>query len=182
MGTGITHSPSPAPSSFAPTQYPTSSPTFNISNTRGIYIDTLYIDVEDDNPTRYYDSNAAANINYIADFSNHAWDKYGIRVGIYTTKREWGQIMGPVVGTTNANPFRKLPLWTPRYDARYNFDFYSEFAGWSHPYMKQLKGGASNLRRVGSGRINQNFIDPNTFSKMAYYDPKYIPGPMVPPV
>jgi hypothetical protein len=162
--------------------YPTSSPTFNITNTQGILIDTLYIDVEDDNPTRYFDSNAINNIKYIADFTNHAWDVYGIKVGIYTTKREWGQIMGPVVGTTNLNPFRKLPLWTPRYDSKYNFDFFSEFAGWTQPYMKQLKGGASNLRRSGSNRINQNYVDVSLLSNMAYYDPRFIPGPMVPPV
>lgn len=143
-----THSPT-----HIPTVYPTSTPSYSSSSYA--LIQTIFLDIEDDNPARYFDHSPAANVEFIRQFTNAAFE-LGIRVGIYTASRDWGQTTQL---TNSTNPFSLLPLWTPRFDSTYSMDFFGGFGGWNSVFIKQTMGGSVILRRSGSSRICMNYME-----------------------
>lgn len=122
-------------------------------------VQTLFVNVEDNVPNRYYSNDVSDNRRYLRDLVNAAYQR-GIRVGVYTTLRDWNNIMqGAGSDATTSNPFSVLPLWTPRYDQINSFDFFGSFHGWSAPYMKQTTGGSTEHRRIGNKRVGTDYKD-----------------------
>lgn len=167
--------PTSTPTSI-PSAVPTSNPTSQPSRGIEYEIDQIFINVEDEVPNRYFSQNHADNVEYLSDFINAA-HQMGIRLGIYTTKRDWRNVMTETVqqqdvyptNTTKltSNPFTALPLWLPRYDSVNSLDFFSPFAGWDRALMKQTSGGTTALRRIGSSRIGTNYLDDATNTSSA---------------
>jgi hypothetical protein len=71
-------------------------------------IGRMWIDVEDESPSKYYDSNGAVNQAFMEQLVA-ALVKSNVAVGIYTTKTYWSQIMN------NDMNYGQYPLWYPRY-------------------------------------------------------------------
>jgi len=61
----------------------------------------------------------------------------GANVGVYTSRSQWGPIMGDWNGGSSA------PLWYAHYDGVPNFSDFVPFGGWSHPNIKQYQGTTS---------------------------------------
>lgn len=100
-----------------------------------VLINRVWLDIEDEVPSKYFDSNAANNQAFVATMVQEL-QNYGAPVGIYTTKTYWDNIMGNVEG------YSQFPLWYPRYDGVDSFDFFAPFAGWDHASVKQTAGNS----------------------------------------
>jgi hypothetical protein len=98
-----------------------------------VFLNRLWLDIEDEVPAKYYDAAPAANQAFIADMVD-TMNKLRIPVGIYSTKTYWNNIMGNIEG------YSQYPLWYPRYDAVNSMDFFSPFAGWNEAKIKQTGG------------------------------------------
>ncbi len=98
-----------------------------------LFLNRLWLDIEDEVPAKYYDSVPSANQAFIADMVE-VMNNLRIPVGIYTTKTYWTNIMGNIEG------YSQYPLWYPRYDAVNSMDFFSPFAGWTEAKIKQTGG------------------------------------------
>lgn len=96
-------------------------------------INRIWLDIEDESPSKYFDVNPAVNQAFIAEMVN-TLEKLQIPVGIYSTKTYWQNIMG------NVNGYGKYPLWYPRYDGINSFDFFSPFADFETVQIKQTGG------------------------------------------
>lgn len=165
--------------------YSTAVPHSAMGGNNTIYLQTLYINVEDQNPSYYFSQNSTTNIIFMKELVDYAMSKK-IEVGFYTTKQDWLNIMTRLVThlhsnnhtndfiydyplpvhkqnqitlTSLINPFHKLKLWTPRFDSLESMSFYSAFGDWDEPYMKQLKGGTTDLRRIGSARVCLDYVE-----------------------
>ena len=101
-----------------------------------VVINRIWLDIEDESPAKYYDSNAQANQQFIGEMVE-AMTRLRIPIGIYTTKTYWQNIMG------NNEGYSKYPLWYPRYDGVDSMDFFSPFAGWTEALIKQTAGDAA---------------------------------------
>jgi hypothetical protein len=106
----------------------------------------------------------------------------GVQLGIYTTATDWKNIFtdkltdgtavyyyNNSIGYVIDNPFSWLPLWLPRYDSTKSMDFFYPTAGWSDVFVKQISGGSTYTRRVGSGRICLNYMSDLNITR-DYYD------------
>jgi hypothetical protein len=119
-------------------------------------------------------------VQFLADLANEA-SRHGVQVGIYTTHKDWFNVMTTVTTTrkvsvdingrssttqtrtvlyplsngtfSTSNPFSTLPLWMPRYDSLDSMSFFEPFANWTQVFMKQTSGGAASLRRLGTSRV-----------------------------
>lgn len=184
-----TTGPSLAPSrnpSTQPTPGPTATPTTSpaLVNRQEVLVRRLYVNVEDEVPNRYFDMNAAVNVQFLADLSNEA-TRLGLQLGVYTTRRDWFNVMTrslpdttavngripvyplPNSSYTTQNPFSALPLWLPRYDGVQNMEFFAPFADWTSVFVKQTAGGSATQRRVGSSRVCSNYrVDPSSLSNV----------------
>lgn len=98
-----------------------------------ISVNRIWLDIEDESPATYYDSNPTANQQFIGEMVE-AMTRLRIPIGIYTTKTYWQNIMGNIEG------YSKYPLWYPRYDGVNTMDFFSPFAGWTEALIKQTGG------------------------------------------
>ena len=98
----------------------------------------IWLDIEDEDPSKYYDSDVSVNQAAIADMV-HAAEVEGVYVGVYTTKTYWTNIMGGV------EDYAQYPLWYPRYDGENSMDFFEPFAGWERVYIKQTAGDAGTV-------------------------------------
>jgi hypothetical protein len=56
------------------------------------------------------------------------------RVGIYSSQYGWSVAMGSYSG------FESFPIWYAHYDGSASFGDWANFAGWTHPAMKQYAG------------------------------------------
>jgi hypothetical protein len=148
-------------------------------------LQTLYLNIEDKTPSYYFTSNTGKNLLFVKEFVDYAMGK-GIEIGFYTTKQDWLNIMSSIttynhqnshnndyfydyqlpVHTSNMiplsnllNPFRQLKLWIPRFDSTFSMLFYSSFGDWDRPYMKQLKGSTTDLRRIGTDRVCVDYVE-----------------------
>jgi hypothetical protein len=84
-------------------------------------------------------NDAASNVAYIGSLAD-AFEKAGIKVGIYTSTGEWAQVTG------NTGKFSDKDLWYAHYDGNPSFsDFHHGYiGGWSSPTMKQFADSANN--------------------------------------
>jgi len=119
-------------------------PFFPILSTLG----RIWIDVEDEVPSKYFSPVVADNTAFMTDIVT-ALQSYGIEVGIYTTKTYWANIMN------NEKGYGYLKLWYPHYDGINNMDFAADvlpFADFTSVYIKQTGGdvGLCNLSQVDS--------------------------------
>mmetsp|Transcript_20402 Transcript_20402/g.34165 ORF Transcript_20402/g.34165 Transcript_20402/m.34165 type:complete len:249 (-) Transcript_20402:405-1151(-) len=125
--------------------------TFNQS---GAYsLNRMWIDIEDESPNKYYDSDPAVNQAFIKEMVNAA-NHMKIPVGMYTTATYWDQIMNGTEDYSEKDDEGnyRYPLWYPRYDGEDSMDFYTPFAGWDAVQIKQTGGnvGWCNLTQVDS--------------------------------
>jgi hypothetical protein len=105
----------------------------------------LWLDIEDEVPAKYFDSNITVNTNFLTDIVS-AMNMKNIPIGIYTTKTYWTNIMGGIMG------YDIYPLWYPRYDGLNDMSFFAPFAGWDSVDIKQTNGnvGYCDLSQVDS--------------------------------
>jgi len=98
-----------------------------------VLLNRMWIDVEDEAPSKYYDPNTTVNQEFLAAMVS-ALNTLKIPVGIYTTKTYWTNIVNNVEG------YGGYPLWYPRYDDVDSMDFFAPFGGWTSCYIKQTGG------------------------------------------
>jgi len=103
-------------------------------NTGYTLVNRIWLDVEDEDPSRYYDNDPVKNQEFMARVVAQL-EKMNIPVGIYTTKTYWQNIMGNILGYGE-----KYPLWYPRYDDIATLDFYVPFADFNEVKIKQTAG------------------------------------------
>jgi hypothetical protein len=77
------------------------------SEVSGPIVRRLWLDVEDEDPSTYYDKDVTVNQALLTDLISSG-EKEGVLMGIYTTKTYWTNIMGGVEG------YSSFPLWYPR--------------------------------------------------------------------
>jgi GH25 family lysozyme M1 (1,4-beta-N-acetylmuramidase) len=94
---------------------------------------TLWITVEPNpDPACGWSTQPVANCNFLSAMINAA-AAAGQATGIYTSRADWGAIMGGCeVGAANT-----LPLWYANFDYKPSFDDYKPFGGWAAPSIKQ---------------------------------------------
>lgn len=152
-----TMSPTPKPTS---THHPTSSPTVARSEPR-VLIKRLFLMIEDETPSIYFDVSSEVNVKYMMQMAHAAWLNY-IDLGVYTTLFDWSNIMiGPETSNTSF-PFHRFALWLPRYDGIASMDFFAPFGGFTSVFMKRYSGGSQDAERAGTTRINLNYIHSET--------------------
>ncbi len=66
----------------------------------------IWLDIEDETPSKYYDPDTAVNQNFISELAS-AVESSGVPLGIYTTKTYWQNIMNNTIG------YSQYPLWYP---------------------------------------------------------------------
>jgi len=96
-------------------------------------VNRVWLDVEDESPAKYYDSDPVKNQDLIGRIVAQL-ESMHIDVGIYTTKTYWQNIMGNIEG------YGKYPLWYPRYDGVATMDFWAPFADFTEVKIKQIGG------------------------------------------
>jgi GH25 family lysozyme M1 (1,4-beta-N-acetylmuramidase) len=96
-------------------------------------VNRVWLDVEDESPAKYYDSDVKKNQDFMAGIVAQL-EMMGIDVGIYSTKTYWQNIMGNIEG------YGKYPLWYPRYDGDPSLDFFVPFADFTEVKIKQTAG------------------------------------------
>jgi len=158
-----------SPTGLPPSNYVKQS--FAGTNFNNVTLSKLFINVEDSVPNTYFNTEHSKNIEFLAEYINAA-AAYGIVVGIYTTNSDWVNIMPEMIDNSlvyklesslsTINPFTDVPLWLPRYDGLSNLDFFSPFEGWNRVAMKQLSGGSTDARRIGSDRICLDYMPLNS--------------------
>lgn len=109
------------------------------------YINRMWLDIEDEQPPKYFDADPAVNQAFLKDMVAEL-NRRHIPVGIYTTLTYWQNIMDNVLG------YDEYPLWYPRYDGEDSMDFFSPFAGWEEALIKQTGGdvGYCGITQVDS--------------------------------
>ena len=108
-------------------------------------VSRIWFDIEDEDPSKYFDSNPTINQQVLEEFTQ-AGEKEQINLGIYTTKTYWNNIMGNIEG------YGKYPLWYPRYDGVNSMDFFVPFADFTEVLIKQTGGdvGYCGITQVDS--------------------------------
>src|SRR2546421_204894 len=79
---------------------------------------TVWIDVEG---TKYWSHDKAYNQRFFTDMVNRVRSRLSRHVGVYTSKSQWGPIMGDWNGGAD------LPLWYAHYDNKPDFNDFSAF-------------------------------------------------------
>lgn len=110
-----------------------------------VFINRMWIDIEDEVPSKYYDADTSVNQEFLAAMVAKL-NELKVPVGIYTTKTYWTNILNNVEG------YSSYPLWYPRYDATDSMDFFTPFAGWESCAIKQTGGdvGYCGITQVDS--------------------------------
>lgn len=111
---------------------------------------SVWIDIEDEVPSKYYSSDPSVNQQFIADLVSQL-ESMGIKVGIYTTATYWKNIMDNVEGYG-----AKHKLWYPHYDDVSSFDFFEPFADWTKDSLK-IKQIAPDIGLCGFTQIDRNY-------------------------
>jgi hypothetical protein len=103
-----------------------------------LFIDKLFVNLEDSTPNYYFYSNQSLNVAFLSELWSAA-SSLEIGIGVYTTRQDWANIFGSLPA---AQRFSSLPLWVPRYDGERSLDFFSPFGGWTprHLALKQISG------------------------------------------
>lgn len=117
-----------------------------------VTLNRIWIDIEDEVPSKYYSANTADNIAFLADITT-SLQGYGIEMGIYTTKTYWSNVMNNVLGYGLTNK-----LWYPHYDGVNNMDFAADvlpFADFTSVYIKQTNG---NVGDCSISQVDSNYM------------------------
>jgi hypothetical protein len=69
-----------------------------------VIVKRIWLDIEDESPSKYFDTNVANNVALLSEMASTAKEE-GVYLGIYTTKTYWSNIMGNVEG------YSIYPLW-----------------------------------------------------------------------
>lgn len=113
---------------------------------------SVWVDIEDEVPSKYYSSDPMVNQKFMNDLVTQL-ESMGIKVGIYTTKTYWQNIMDNVEGYgANHN------LWYPHYDDISSFDFFEPFADWTKESLK-IKQIAPDIGICGLSQIDRNYAE-----------------------
>mgnify|MGYP003385538299 CR=1 FL=1 len=112
-----------------------------------IYINKLWIDIEDETPSKYYSNNTIINIEFM-DLLVKYMSYLNIPIGIYTTKTYWLNIMNNTIG------YGMYPLWYPRYDDMNNMSFFETFVDFDEVTIKQTGG---NVGYCNSSQIDSDY-------------------------
>lgn len=158
------------------------SKTSTFQDSSNIVLRRIFVNMEDDAPNLFFDGVHSVNVDFLTDMVNTAAG-HGVQLGIYTTITDWFNIMTDTsenmtqiyragedgVVEIEENPFRSLPLWLPRYDSIASLAFFEPFAHWDHVLIKQLSGGSTLSRRIGSERVGVNYMDDSNIT-MNYYN------------
>eukprot|EP01039_Chlorochromonas_danica_P000603 gene603-652_t len=141
---GITFQGQPPASTSSTTR--TSSSSSSSQSSAIIELNRWWLDIEDEVPSKYYDSNPLVNQNFISSIISELTMRK-IPVGIYTTKTYWQNIMDNVMGYGS-----QYPLWYPRYDNVDSMEFFQPFADWTSCAIKQTAGdvGFCGISQVDS--------------------------------
>lgn len=105
----------------------------------------FWFDIEDEDPSKYFDSDPTVNQKVLAELTE-AGENENLYLGIYTTKTYWNNIMGNIEG------YGQYPLWYPRYDGVNSMDFFVPFADFTEVLIKQTGGdvGYCGITQVDS--------------------------------
>lgn len=114
-----------------------------------VELTTMWLDVEDESPSTYYDPNPTANQAFLGQIKD-ALLSYNISVGVYTTKTYWNAIMD------NAQGYGQFPLWYPRYDGENSLAFFEPFADFSEVTIKQTGG---DVGYCGISQVDSDYAD-----------------------
>jgi len=130
------------------------------ANKKTIYLNRLWLDIEDENPSKYYDANVTVNQNFIYELISTG-KKMNIPIGIYTTRTYWTQIMNGITDYSKQYDYDDggdyiYPLWYPRYDHIDSMDFFEPFSGWDEALIKQTGGSVSYC---GLAQIDTDYKD-----------------------
>lgn len=129
------------------------------SNVNEISLNRLWLDLEDENPSKYYDSNVTVNQEFIKEMTDTGIELQ-IPMGIYTTSTYWKQIMNNIIDYSikNDNNEYVYPIWYPRYDSTNSMDFFQPFGGWNDVLIKQTNGDVNycSLQQVNSDYMEDN--------------------------
>jgi hypothetical protein len=109
----------------------------------------FWFDIEDEDPSTYFDSDPVVNQNLLAELTA-AGEAENIELGIYTTKTYWEKIMGNVVG------YGSYPLWYPRYDGVDSLEFFVPFADFTEVQVKQTGG---DVGYCGVTQVDSNYME-----------------------
>jgi hypothetical protein len=124
-----------------------------------VHLGRMWLDVEDEDPSKYYDPNTATNQAYMKEITEAA-KKMRLPMGIYTTKTYWAQIMNNTEAYSGTDRLGRYvyPLWYPRYDGVNSMDFFAPFAGWESVMIKQTGGdvGYCSISQVDSDYMEDN--------------------------
>lgn len=107
----------------------------NVNGKNEIYLNKLWIDIEDEVPSKYYANNTQINIAFMQAMVSYM-EFLNIPIGIYTTKTYWSNIMN------NTEGYGQYPLWYPRYDDINDMSFFEPFADFEKVDIKQTAGDA----------------------------------------
>ncbi len=95
----------------------------------------LFIDVE--TWSWYGPEDCLLNEKFLSTVVQRVVERIGIeRTGIYTVKSMWESIICPATTAM----FSDVLLWYARWDHVPSFANYTEYGGWSQPFMKQYIG------------------------------------------
>lgn len=112
---------------------------------------TVWIDVETNPSSGCSWSGHDANSN--CQFLTEILDKvksHGKTVGIYASSYMWQTIFGSKGACHTVSSHE---LWYAHYDGKESFSDFSEFGGWTKPYMKQYQGDTTEC---GAG-VDKNY-------------------------
>lgn len=114
-------------------------------------IQRLYLDIEDEAPSLYFDPDPAVNAQFVSEFVAAA---VALRVplGFYTTSSYWSNIMAD--SEQYSEP--AYPLWYPRWDAVNSMDFFSPFGGWGAVQVKQTAG---DVALCGISQVDLDYME-----------------------
>ena len=115
-------------------------------------VNAVWLDIEDEVPSKYYASDPSINQAFLADIVA-ALEGLGIEVGIYSTSTYWKNILDNVEGYGCAHS-----LWYPRYDNTSSFEFFEPFADWELSSLK-VKQIAPDVGLCGVSQIDQNYAE-----------------------
>lgn len=74
------------------------------ASSTAVTVKRIWLDIEDESPSKYFDTNVANNVALLSEMAATAKEE-GVYLGIYTTKTYWTNIMGDVEG------YSIYPLW-----------------------------------------------------------------------
>lgn len=133
----------------------------------GVFLNRMWLDIEDESPSKYYDPNPATNQAYMAEITQAA-KRLNLPMGIYTTKTYWSQIMDNVedYSTTDRLGRYVYPLWYPRYDAVNSMDFFEPFGGWESVLIKQTGG---DVGYCGVTQVDSDYMEDSGTSYYGIY-------------